>query len=107
MGDAGEREEPTEDRLDEVRTLIPIEEVEEVVPDSESDEVPEENKNPLPIREQPPAYSPVRRGQCAMRGGRVNGPHLFRRHCFPYSADSDARPTPTYSRWHRVHKRIF
>ena len=34
VGDAMEAGEPTEDRLDEVRTLVPIEEVEEVVPDS-------------------------------------------------------------------------
>jgi len=58
VGDAIERGEPTGDCLDEVRTLVPIEEVGEV-PDSESDEVPEENENPLLIREQPPAYSPV------------------------------------------------
>jgi len=98
VGDAVEREEPTGDRLDEVRTLVPIEEVEDV-PDSESDEVPEENENPLPVREQPPAYSPVRRGQRAMRGGRIAGPHVFRRHCFPYTEDSDVQPAPTYSRW--------
>jgi len=76
VGDAVEREEPTGERLDEVRTLVPIEETEEV-PDSESDEVPEENRDPLPIREQPPAYSLVRRGQRAMHGGRVAGPHKF------------------------------
>jgi len=89
VGDAVEREEPTGDRLDEVRTLVPIEEVEDV-PDSESDEVPEENENPLPVREQPPAYSPVRCGQRARRNGRIPVPYIFRRHCFPYSADSDA-----------------
>ena len=88
VGDAVERGELTGDRLDEVKTLVPIEEVGEV-PDSESDEFPEENENPLPIREQPPAYSPVRRGQRAMRGGRVAGPHTFHRHCFPYLADLD------------------
>jgi len=91
VGDTVERGEPTGERLDEVRTLIPIKEIDEVS-DSESEEVPEENKEPLPIREQPPAYSPVHRGQRAMRGGRIPGPHVFRRHCFPY---------------HRVHRRIF
>ena len=99
VADTVERGEPTGERLDVVRTLVPIEEVEEVVPDSESDEVPEENEDPLPIREQPPAYSPVRRGQRAMRGGRIQNPYVFRRHCFPYAADSDLGSTPTYSRW--------
>ena len=98
IGDAMERREPTGDRLDEVRTLIPIEEAEEV-PDSESDEVPEENRDPLPIREQPPAYSPVRRGQRAMRGGRVTGPYVFHRHRFPYLADPDRESHPAYFRW--------
>jgi len=96
VGDTIERGEPTEERLDGVRTLIPIEEVEEV-PNSESDEVPEENKTPLQVREQPPAYSPVRRGQRVMRGGRIPNPYVFRRHCFPYAADSDLGSTPTYS----------
>ena len=89
--------EPAEERLAEAGTLVPIEEVEEV-PDLESDEVPEENEVPLQVREQPPAYSPVC-GQRAMRGGRIPAPYIFRRHCFPYTADSDLRPTPTYSRW--------
>jgi len=98
VGDNAERREPTGDRLDEVRTLVPIDEVEEV-PDSDSDEVPEENETPLQVREQPPAYAPVRRGQRAMRGGRISNPYVFRRHCFPYAADSDLGSTPTYSRW--------
>jgi len=98
VGDAVERGEPTGDRLDEVGTLVPIEEVREV-PDSESDEVPEENENPLPIREQPPAYSPVRRGERAMRGGQVAGPHTFHRHCFPYLADLDRESHPAYFQW--------
>jgi len=89
---------PAEERLAGAGSLVPIEEVEEV-PDSESDEVPEENETPLQVREQPPAYSPVRRGQRSMRGGRIPNPYAFRRHCFPYVADPDARPTPTYSRW--------
>jgi len=58
IGDTIIRGEPTEDCLAEVGTLIPIEE-EEGVSDSESKEVPEENEDPLPIREQPPAYYPV------------------------------------------------
>ena len=90
--------EPTGDRLAEVGTLVPIEEVEET-PESDSDEVPEENEDPLQIREQPPAYSLVRRGQRAMRGGRVPGSYVFRRHCFPYLATPDPRPSPTYFRW--------
>ena len=98
VGDTVERGEPTEERLDGVRTLIPIEEIEEV-PDSELDEVPEENETPLQVREQPPAYSPVRHGQRAMRGGRIPNPYVFRRHCFPYAADSDLGSTPTYSQW--------
>jgi len=98
VGDAVERGEPTGDRLDEVRTLVPIEEVGEV-PDSESDEVPEENEDPLPIREQPPAYSPVRRGQRAMRSGRVAGPHTFHRHHFPYLANQDRESHPAYFQW--------
>jgi len=96
VGDSVNRGELTEGRLDEVRTLVPIEEVEEV-PDSESDEVPEENETPLQVQEQPPAYSPVRRGQRAMRGGWIPNPYVFRRHCFPYAADSDIGSTPTYS----------
>jgi len=99
VGDTVEREESTGDRLDEVRTLVPIEEVEEIVPDSESEEVPEENEEPILVREQPPAYSLVRRGQRAMRGGRVPGPHVFRQHCFPYAANPDPQPGPTYSQW--------
>jgi len=87
---------PAEERLAGAGSLVPIEEVEEV-PDSESDEVPEENETPLQVREQPPAYSPVRRGQCSMRGGRVPNPYAFRRHCFPYAADPDDQPTPMYS----------
>jgi len=59
---------PAEERLAGAGSLVPIDEVEEV-PDSESDEVPEENETPLQVREQPPAYSPVRRGQRSMRGG--------------------------------------
>jgi len=98
VGDTVEGREPTGERLDEVRTLVPIEEVEEV-PDSESEEVPEENETPLQVREQPPAYSPVHRGQRAMRGGRIPNPYVFRRHCFPYAADSNLGSTPTYSRW--------
>jgi len=89
---------PAEEHLAGAGSLVPIEEVEEV-PDSESDEVPEENETPLQIREQPPAYSPVRRGQRSMRGGRIPNPYAFRCHCFPYTADLDARPTPLYSRW--------
>jgi len=99
IADTMEGRELTGGCLDEVRTLVPIDEVEEVIPDSEPDEVPEENENPLPIREQPPAYSPVRRGQRSMRGGRIPNPYAFRRHCFPYTADSDFGSTPTYSRW--------
>ena len=87
---------PAEERLAGAGTLVPIDEV-EGVPDSESDEVPEENETPLQVREQPPAYSPVRRGQRAMRGGRISPPYMFHHHCFPYTADSDARPSPTYS----------
>jgi len=98
IGDAIERGEPTGDCLDEVRTLVPIEENEEV-PNSESDEVPEENEDPLPLREQPPAYSLVRRGQRAMRGGQVAGPHRFHRHCFPYLADPDRESYPKYFQW--------
>jgi len=97
VGDNSPKE-PAVERLAGAGSLVPIEEVEEV-PDSESDEVPEENKDPLQIREQPPAYSPVRRRQWAMRGGRINGPHNFRRHCFPYAANSDQCPAPTYSQW--------
>jgi len=89
---------PAEEHLAEAGTLVPIDEVEEV-PDSESDEVPEENETPLQVREQPPAYSPVHGEQRAMRGGRVPAPYVFHRYCFPYTADSDARPAPTYSRW--------
>ena len=89
---------PAEERLAGAGSLVPIEEVEEV-PDSESDEVPEENETPLQVREQPPAYSPVRRGQRSKRGGKIQNPHTFRRHCFPYAADPNARSTPTYSRW--------
>jgi len=98
VGDAVEREEPTGDRFDEVRTLVPIEEVMEVL-DSESSEVPEENEEPLQTREPPPAYFPVRRGQRAMRGGQVAGPHVFRRHCFPYLANPDPEPYPKYFQW--------
>ena len=90
--------EPAVERLAEAGALIPIEEVEEV-PDSESDEVPEENEEPLPVQEQPPAYAPVHRGQRAMRGGRVNGPHNFRCHCFPYTANPDQQSAPSYFRW--------
>ena len=90
--------EPAEERLVEAGTLVPIEEVEEVVPDSESDNVPEENEDPLQVREQPPAYSPVR-GQRAMCGGRVKAPYVYRRHIFPYTANTDTRPAPMYSRW--------
>jgi len=61
--------EPAEGHLDEARALVPIEEIEEV-PETESDEVPEENKEPLQIHEQPLAYSPVH-GQCATHGGRI------------------------------------
>jgi hypothetical protein len=99
VGDAMETEEPTEGRLAEVGTLVPIEEVEEVVPDSESEDAPQENEEPLPVPEQPPAYTPVRRGQRAMRGGRIPGPHVFRRHCFPHLVDPNPRPAPTYSFW--------
>ena len=59
VGDAINARELAEDCLDEARTLIPIEEVEDV-PDLESNEVPEENEVPLQVQEQPPAYSPVR-----------------------------------------------
>ena len=97
VGDAIDGGESTGDRLAEVGTLIPIEELEEV-PDSESDEVPEENEEPLQVREQPPAYSPVC-GQRAMCGGHVSGPHNFRRHCFPYTANSDQQPSSTYFQW--------
>ena len=89
--------EPAEDHLVEAGTLVPIEEIEEV-PDLESEEVPGENEEPLQIREQPPAYSPVH-GQQAMHGGRVNGPYNFHRHIFPYTASADARPVPTYFQW--------
>jgi len=68
VGDAIDGGELTGDRLAEVETLVPIEETNEV-PDLESKEVPEENEEPLQIQEQPPAYSLVRRGQQAMRGG--------------------------------------
>jgi len=68
------------------------------VPDSESDEVPEENEEPLQTREPLPAYFPVH-GQRAMRGGQVPGPHVFRRHCFPYLANPDSGSYPKYFRW--------
>jgi hypothetical protein len=97
VGDAMETGESTEGRLAEVGTLVPIEEVEEVVPDSESDEAPQENEEPIPVPEQPPAYTPVR-GQRATRGGRAFGSN-FRRHRFPYLVDPDSRPAPAYSHW--------
>ena len=87
--------EPAEDCLGEARTLVPIEEFGEVA-DSESEVAPEENKEPLPIHEQLPAYSPVC-GQHVMHGGRINAPYTFRCHCFPYTATSDPRYSPTYS----------
>ena len=89
---------PAEERLAEAGTLVPIKEVKEV-PDSESDEVPEENETPLQVRESPPAYSPVRCGQRAMRGGQISNPYVFCCHCFPYTVDSDAQPAPLYSQW--------
>ena len=95
VGDAMGRGEPTGDCLAEVGTLVPIEEGDEV-PDSESENAPEENKEPFQVQEQPLAYSPVRRGQWAMRGGRVNGPHGFHHHCFPYAANSNQQSAPTY-----------
>ena len=48
-------ESPAEDRLDEAGTLVPIQETNEV----EVEEVlmaPEENEEPIPMREQPSAY---------------------------------------------------
>ena len=90
--------EPAEDRLAEAGALVPIEEVVEV-PDSESSEAPEENEEPLQTREPPPAYFPVRRGPCSIRGGRVPGSHVFRRHCFPYLANPDPKSHPKYFRW--------
>jgi len=90
--------EPAEDRLAEAGTLVPIEEA-VVVQDSESSEAPEENEEPLQTHEPPPAYFPVRRGQRSMRGGRVPGPHVFRRHCFPYLANLDPESHSKYFRW--------
>jgi len=90
--------ESAEDHLAEAGTLVPIEETVEV-PVSESSEAPEENEEPLQTREPPPAYFPVRQGQCLMRGGRVPGSHTFRRHCFPYLANPDPESHPKYFRW--------
>jgi len=87
--------EPAVEHLAEAGTLVPIEEVVEV-PGLESSEAPEENEEPLQTREPPPAYFPVRRGQRLMRGGRVPGPHVFRRHCFPYLANPDPESHPKY-----------
>jgi len=60
--------EPAVDHLAKAGTLVPIEEVVEVL-DSESSEASEENEEPLQTCEPPLAYFPVRRGQCSMRGG--------------------------------------
>ena len=90
--------EPAVEHLAEAGTLVPIEEIEEV-PDSESEEVPEENEEPLQICEQPSAYSPVRRGQRVICGGRVKGPNIFHHHCYPYTAAPDSRPPASYFRW--------
>ena len=59
MGDATDGGEPAEDCLAKAGTLVLIEETEEVS-DSESEEVPEENEEPLQVHEQPLTYSPVR-----------------------------------------------
>jgi len=98
VGDDSGPREPAEDRLAEAGTLVPIEEVVEVL-DSESSEAPEENEEPLQTREPPPAYFPVRHGQHSMRGGQVSGPHMFRWHCFPYLANPGPESHPKYFRW--------
>ena len=46
-------ESPAEERVDEAGTLVPIQEVDEV---EEVSMAPEENEEPVPMREQPPAY---------------------------------------------------
>ena len=48
-------ESPAEDCVDGAGTLVPIQEVNEAEIEEVS-MVPEENEEPIPMREQPPAY---------------------------------------------------
>ena len=77
-------ESPAEERVDEAGTLVPIQEVDEV---EEVSMVPEENEEPIPLREQPPAYRQVR-GQRAVRGRGQSQP--FHRHLFPHTVSLGA-----------------
>ena len=49
---------PAEDHIEEAGTLVPIREVDEIE-DVEVSEVPQENMEPIPVREQSPPYIPV------------------------------------------------
>ena len=54
--------------------------------------VPEENMEPIPVREQPPPYIPVC-GQCAVCGHGQAQP--FCQHVFPYTVHQDQQPAIT------------
>ena len=88
-------ESPAEDHLDEAGTLVPIQEMNEV----EVEEMlmaPEENEEPIPMREQPPAYRQVC-GQRAIRGWGQAQP--FHCHLFPYTVNQDQRLSPGVGEW--------
>ena len=87
-------ESPAEDRLDEAGTLVLIQETNEVETEEVS-RVPEENEEPILMREQPPAYRQVR-GQRAVRGRGQAQP--FCRHLFPYTVDQNGGSRPTVVR---------
>ena len=80
-------ESPAEERVDEAGTLVPIQEADEV---KEVSMAPVENEEPIPMREQPPAYRQVC-GQQAVRGRGQSQP--FCRHIFPYTVDQDRGPS--------------
>ena len=83
-------ESPAEDRVDEAGMLVLIQEVNEVGV-KEVSMAPVENKEPIPMREQPPAYRQVC-GQRVVHGQGQTQP--FHHHLFPYTVDQDQRPSP-------------
>ena len=76
-------ESPAEEGVDEAGTLVPIQEADKV---EEVLMVPVENEEPIPMREQPPAYRQVR-GQRAIRSRDQTQP--FRRHLFPHTLGAE------------------
>ena len=86
-----QEESPAEDCVDEAGKLVLIWGVDEVEVEEVS-MVPEENVEPIPVREQPPPYIPVCGARAVCGKGQTQ---LFHSHVFPWTVHQDQRSLAT------------